>query len=191
MNSNIARAIEVFNKGGIVIFPTDTAYGIGCRMDNEESIQRLYEMRSRPANKPILALVNSISMAEEYTDFTTEAKKFAKEHWPGPLTVILKCKKEKVPENARAKGDTLAIRLPDNKIMQEIISMIGVPILAPSANSSGEPTPYSLSEVSTELIKKADFVLEGEGIYRKESTIIDTSVSPWKIVRAGAVKVVF
>jgi L-threonylcarbamoyladenylate synthase len=183
------KAIEVLKNGGIVIFPTDTAFGIGCRIDNEDAIKKVYSLRNRPSEKALIALVASIEMAKEYVEIPSDVKeKLVDKFWPGGLTIILKCKKDKVPGVLRAEGETLAVRFPDHKELCKIINEVGVPIAAPSANYHSMPTPFELSEVDPTLQEKVDFVLEGVCTMRGVSTIVDTTVVPWKIVRDGVVR---
>lgn len=190
MNETIDKAVEVFKNGGIVIFPTDTAFGIGCRIDEVESAKRVFDIKKRDYSKPLLALVNSIEMARKYVSIPEDVQeKLLDKYWPGGLTVFLKCNLEKVPSIVRSGTDSLALRLPDHDDIRKMIKRVGVPILATSANISGEPTPYSISEVNEELIAKVDFVLTGDCTLKKQSTIIDCTVKPWKIVREGAVKI--
>jgi L-threonylcarbamoyladenylate synthase len=187
---NPADVIEKLKKGEVGIFPTDTAFGIGCRMDNIESVGRVYELRNRPSEKALLALVSSIKMAEEYVTIPESVKKdLIEKYWPGGLTLVLECKKEKVPAVVRANGGTLAIRFPDHPVLVSIIEKVGVPIVAPSANFSGSPTPFSLDEVDTDLLSKVDFVLPGVCTIKGVSTIVDTTVEPWEMIREGVVKV--
>lgn len=189
MSKNSIRAIEVFNKGGIVIFPTDTAYGIGCRMDNETSVRRVFEIKKRSLDNALLVLVNSLEMAEKYVEIPQDVReKLVNKYWPGGLSIFLNTKPGKVPGIVTANSSVLAVRWPDHKIIEKIISGVGVPIIATSANISGGQTPYSLNEVDSKLLEKVDFVLEGECTYKKESTIIDCTVEPWKIIRQGAVQ---
>jgi L-threonylcarbamoyladenylate synthase len=192
MNKKLEKAIEVFNNGGIVIFPTDTAIGIGCRIDNKETIKRLFEIRKRPESKPLLILVNSVEMAEKYLLPIPQKVKdeLIEKYWPGKLTIVMKCIPDKVPFPVRSKKNTLGVRFPDNKILLELIGKIGVPIVAPSANFSGEDTPFSFEDIDKELIKKVDFVLDEKLASERElSTVIDVTVEPWKIIRKGAVKI--
>ncbi|MEK7518223.1 MAG: L-threonylcarbamoyladenylate synthase [Patescibacteria group bacterium] len=184
------EAIEVLKRGGIVIFPTDTVYGIGCRMDASESVKRIFDIKRRNYHKPLLALVDSMEMAEEYVSIPKKVReKVLNVYWPGGLTVILKCNLRKVPMIVRSGADTLAVRLPNHDDIRNIIKQVGVPILATSANFSGDTTPYSISEINKELLSKADFVLGGECTFRKQSTVLDCTVEPWRIVRQGGVKI--
>lgn len=189
MDQKIEKAIEVFKSGGIVIFPTDTAIGIGCKIDAVESVRRVFDIKKRDYNKPLLALIGSIEMADNYVSIPDDVReKVLNKYWPGGLTVFLKCNLEKVPSVVRSGTDSLAIRLPDHNDILNIINQVGLPILATSANISGKSTPYSIAEVDRELVSKVEFVLDGECTLKKESTILDCTVTPWKIIREGAVK---
>lgn len=188
-NSQIEKAVKAFKEGKVVIFPTDTAYGIGCRMDNVSTVKKIYSIRKRQESKPFLVLVSGMEMARQYVGFDEKASKFLKKQWPGGVTLILPCKKDLVPGIVRAGGETLAVRIPNHEELLEIIKEVGVPIIAPSANIAGDPTPYSLGEVNNKLLDLADYVMAGECAYGKESTIIDATVDPWEVVREGAVKV--
>lgn len=186
----IEKAIEVLRSGGIVIFPTDTAIGIGCRIDAVESVKRIFDLKKRNYNNPLMVLVDSIQMVEEYVFIPNNVRnELLNKYWPGGLTVFLKCNLEKVPSVVRSGTDTLALRLPMHADIRNVIKQVGVPIIATSANFSGDATPYSILEVNKELISKVDFVLDGECTFKKESTIIDCTVKPWKIIRRGAVEI--
>jgi len=188
----IKKAIEVFNNGGIVIFPTDTAIGIGCRVDDKKAVERLFKIRKRPENKPMLILVNSIEMAQDYLlPISQEIKnKLIKRYWPGKLTIILQSKIDKVPNLVRGGTNTLGVRFPDSKNLLKLISGVGVPVVAPSANFAGEKTPFRFEDLNPKLIKQADYVLNEEiSLEKNVSTIIDCTVTPWKVIREGAVKI--
>ncbi|MFH0864167.1 MAG: L-threonylcarbamoyladenylate synthase [Candidatus Gottesmanbacteria bacterium] len=187
---NVDRAIKIINKGGIIIFPTDTAFGIGSRMDNEKSVERLFKIRQRPVNMAVPVLVSSIDMAQKYLQpIGDEVKKLMTKYWPGALTVILPCKPELVPGLVRGGGQTLGVRMPNHEVPLYIINSIGVPILGSSANFHGQSTPYKTQDLSPELIKMVDYVIPGECQLGMASTVIDCSVKPWKIIRQGAVKI--
>lgn len=189
MNNKSIRAIEVFKKGGIVIFPTDTAFGIGCRMDNAESVKRVFEIKERSFSDALLVLVDSVEMAERYVDIPSDAReKLVQKYWPGGLSILFKTKPGKVLGIVTAKTPILAIRWPDHKMIEQIIHEVDVPIIATSANVSGGITPYTLGDVDQKLLEQVDFVLPGECTHKKESTIIDTTVTPWKTIRQGAVQ---
>lgn len=193
MKSDIDKAVRVLNKGGIVIFPTDTAFGIGCRMDNKKSIERLFMIRKRPKNKPTPVLVDSIEMAQKYLQPTIDEEvknNLMKKYWPGALTIILPCRIDKVDKLVRGKGNTLGVRMPNHKIALSLIRGVGVPILGPSANFQGEKTPYNLKDLGPKLVKLVDYVLSGDtGLKKLPSTVIDCSKKPWKVIREGAIEI--
>lgn len=191
MQQDIEKAIKVLKNGGIVIFPTDTAFGIGCRMDDERAVKRLFEVRKRPKKQAVSVLVHTIDMAQEYLQPIPQEvfDRLISQYWPGALTIILSCKTEKVPSLVRGGENRLGVRIPNHPIIREIIREVGVPILGPSANFHGKETPYVFSDLDPRLIELVDFVISGEtSLVRQPSTVIDCSVSPWKIVRQGAVK---
>ncbi|MCL4353070.1 L-threonylcarbamoyladenylate synthase [Patescibacteria group bacterium] len=180
------KAIKILKKGGIVIFPTDTAFGIGCRIDKTEAIEKLFKIRRRPKEKAVSLLVDSIEMASKYLeDIPNEVLKLMKDYWPGALTIILCCIKAKVPSLVRGGGKTIGVRMPDHETTLSLIKGTGVPILGPSANFHGEKTPYSFEELDSNLIRLVDYVVKGECKLKKASTVIDCSIKPWKVLRQG------
>lgn len=188
MKEDHQKAIQILKDGGIVIFPTDTAFGIGCRIDHEKAVKRLFEIRKRPETQAVSALVSSVSMAQEYLEpIPKEVEQLIKKYWPGALTIVLTCKKEKVLPLVRGGGSTLGVRMPKHAELLKIIQEVRVPILGPSANFHGKPTPYRIEDVDKELIKLVDFVLPGECLGNQVSTVIDCSQKPWNILRQGAV----
>lgn len=190
MNKKIKEAIRVFNEGGIVIFPTDTAFGIGCRVDKPETIKRLYTIRKRPQTRQTSLLVSDIAMVKNYVTAIPDGveEKLIKPYWPGAVTIILLANKETVPSLVRAGGETVGIRMPDHTDILSLIFALGVPILGPSANFHGEKTPFSYDELDSNLVKLADFVLPGVCERKSASTVIDTTVSPWRVVREGEIR---
>ena len=191
MSEDIQQAIKVLRNGGIVIFPTDTAFGIGCRIDDAEAVKRLFKIRRRPSTQATPVLVDSLEMAQEYVgNIPPEViGKLIKPYWPGALTIILYCNKVKVPSLVRGGGSTLGVRMPNHQVTQAIISGVGVPILGPSANFHGEKTPYRFEDLDGKLVKLVDYVHEGECLLKKPSTVIDCSKSPWQVIRYGALDI--
>lgn len=185
----IHRAIEVLKQGGIVIYPTDTAFGIGCRIDDHQAVDRLFALRKRPKTQPSPVLVNSIDMALAYFSQPSDiVRHLMNVCWPGALTIVAPCKTQLVYSPIRGDGLTIGLRMPNHRVPQEMISAVGVPILGPSANFHGKPTPYLYQDLDRELIKLVDFVLEGECPVGSVSTVVDCSVDPYRIIRQGAVR---
>jgi L-threonylcarbamoyladenylate synthase len=185
--NKISQAIKVLNEGGIIIYPTDTAYGIGCRIDKPKSIMRLFKLRRRPEDQAMPVLVDSIEMACNYfkKSIPTDIKNLIRTHWPGALTVIYYCEKDKVPTLVRGNGETLGIRMPDNKVTLSIIKGVEVPLLGSSANFHGGKTPYVFEDLDQDLVKSVDYVIEGNCKKKEVSTVVDCSIKPYKIIRQG------
>jgi len=199
-NIEVSRAISILKSGGVVIFPTDTAFGIGCRIDDVEAVARVFKIRKRPPSKATPALVSGIEMAENYFRSPPptlklrradppKIKKLMAEYWPGGLTIVYFAQVNKVPALVRGGGTTIGLRQPNHPITQQIIKGVGVPILGPSANFHGLPTPYEFTDLDPELVKLVDYVVSGECTVKQASTVIDCTQTPWKIIRQGSVKV--
>lgn len=194
MGKQIEEAVKVLKNGGIVIFPTDTAIGIGCRIDNPNAVKRLFKIRKRPSTQATPVLVDSFEMAQRYLlPIDREIiDRLVEQYWPGALTLILQCIEVKVPKLVRGGGSTLGVRMPNHTTTLNIIKNLGVPILGPSANFHGEKTPFRFDDLNPELVKKADYVLNGEvGLEKNVSTVVDCTVEPWKIIRHGAIPLSF
>lgn len=189
MNSDIDNGVSVLNQGGIIIFPTDTAFGIGCRIDKEDTIKRLFRIRRRPKDKPVPVLSASFKMAEKYLRPVNQRviSQLIKKYWPGGLTIVLPCVTENVPDLIRGGGNSIGLRVPNHLTTLEIIQTVGVPILGPSANFHGMSTPFFQKDLDPDLLKLVDFVVPGICYSQKSSTVIDCTVEPWNVVRPGAV----
>lgn len=191
MQERVKKAVKILKGGGIIIFPTDTAFGIGCRVDDEKAVEKLFKIRKRPAEKATPVLVDTVKMAQDFLKPIPQEviDKLIEPYWPGALTIILYCNKVKVPRLVRGGGNTLGVRIPNHPIARTLIRETGVPILGPSANFYGEKTPYSFDSINKELIKLVDYVVPGDCSVKQASTVIDCSVTPWKILREGAVRI--
>lgn len=190
MNNEIEHAVRVLNHGGIIIFPTDTAFGIGCRIDNAQAVKKLFDIRKRAENKATPVLVSDKEMVKEWVDeIPKNCLPLLEQYWPGGLTVVLNSKNTRVPKLVKGGGDTLGVRMPDHEEVIEIIKKVGVPILGPSANFAGESTPYTLHELNPELVSLVDFVVPGKTKGRRASTVVDCTVTPFKVLREGVVHI--
>ena len=191
MNDQVDETVRILNQGGIVIFPTDTAFGIGCRIDSKETIQKLFKLRKRPESQAVPILVSDLEMAKKYIQEVSEdvVNKLINPHWPGALTIVLKANKEKVVSLIRGGGETIGVRMPNHPTTLEIIKKVGVPVLGPSANFHGEKTPYEFKDLDKRLISLVDYVVDGKCSIKQASTVIDCSKAPWNILRQGAIKV--
>lgn len=188
--NDIQKAIEILRLGGVGIFPTDTVFGIGCRIDNQEALKRLFAIRNRPQEKAVLGVVDSLEMAKEYVTSSEEVQtKLIDNYWPGPLTIVLPAKLEKVPSLARGGGKTFGVRQTNHPVLLELIHGVGIPLAAPSANFAGELTPKSFSDIDKKLLSLVDFAIDLPSGGQQSSTVIDCTVSPWKILREGAIHI--
>ena len=139
-NRKLDEIAEKIKDGDIVIFPTETVYGIGANCFNKNSVRKIYEIKKRPKEKAISLLVSDFKMIDEISEnISREEKIIMKNFFPGPLTIILK-KSDKVPDIVTAGKDTVGVRMPENEIALNLISKVGVPLATPSANISGKPS---------------------------------------------------
>ena len=191
MRKLIQKAVKILNSGGIVIFPTDTAFGIGCRIDMLQSVVRLFELKKRPLNQAVPVLASDLAMAEKYllSPLPNNVRRLMNDYWPGALTVIYNAKPDKISPPVAGVNQTLGIRIPNHDLILKVIRQAGVPLLGPSANFHGKPTPYKTEDLDTKLTGKVDLVIGGKCPLKQASTVIDCSKSPWKIVRQGSVTV--
>lgn len=189
--NNLVQAIKVLQDGGIIIFPTDTAFGIGCRIDDATATARLFNIRKRPEAQATPVLVDSIGTAEKFlhSPLPNNVRHLMEDYWPGALTIIYKCKLTKVPPLVRGGGKNLGVRMPNHDITLSLIKGVKVPILGPSANFHGQDTPYRSDQIDQKLMSLVDYVVEGDCKLQEVSTVIDCSAKPWKILRQGAVKI--
>lgn len=166
------RAAEIIKRGGLVIFPTETVYGLGGDATNKGAAQKIYSAKGRPSDNPLIIHISSPEEAEKYA-FTSKAYyKLAERFMPGPLTVILKAR-ESVPKETRGGLDTVAVRCPYHPVANKLIKLCGVPIAAPSANLSGSPSPTKASHAIDDMLGRVDMIIDGgECDFGLESTIV-------------------
>lgn len=191
-NIDFNRIKELLEEKEIVVYPTDTVYGVGGLITSEEAIKKIYQAKERSYSSPIIALVSSVDKVEEIAYINEKNRdlieRLIERFWPGGLTIILK-KREFVPDILTAKGDTIGIRMPNLDIALKIIESVGGVLPTTSANISGETTPRSYDEVSERFRERVGILIDGgKSPLGEESTIIDMSNEP-KIVRVGAIPV--
>ena len=170
--SLLDKAANIINEGGLVVFPTETVYGLGGDATNADSSKKIYAAKGRPSDNPLIIHVDTPEMTEAYAYTNELFYKLAKRFMPGPITVVLKSK-ETIPSETRGGLDTVAVRCPENKIARELIKRTGVPIAAPSANISGSPSPTSASHVIDDMQGRVDAIIDGgDSEIGLESTIV-------------------
>ena len=182
----VQKAAEIVKNGGVIIFPTDTVFGIGCRIGNQKALERLYRIKKRDESKPTLIIIENIKQGKKYATFDKKSLLLAKVFWPGPLTLVLKSKVG-VPNMIKGIRNTLGLRQPNHKIVQKLISLVGEPLLAPSANFSRQIPPSKFSEIDKNLIKLVDYVLNFECGGNKPSTIFESLNGTNNFIRIGAI----
>ena len=184
----LEQAAELIKQGKIVVFPTETVYGIGTNGLDEKAVARLYEVKRRPLDKPISLLVSNMEMVNKIAKDITEIEyKIMEKFFPGPLTIILK-KKENVPNIVTSGQDTVGVRMPSGEIARKLIEIAGVPIAAPSANITGEPSGTNLQEIKKHFEGKADcFIDGGDSELGLASTIVQVVDGKPQILRQGTV----
>lgn len=183
-----ARAAEILRAGGLVALPTETVYGLGANGLDEDAVRRIFEVKGRPQDNPlILHLASAEDLPKWCRDIPAEAAALTARFWPGPLTLVLRRAPE-VPLRVTAGLDTVAVRCPDHAAAREVLRLAGVPVAAPSANLSGKPSTTTAAHCVHDLWGKVDAILDG-GPCRVgvESTILDLTVSPPRVLRPGGV----
>lgn len=178
----------ILRGGGVVAFPTETVYGLGANGLSPEAIEKIFQVKGRPSDNPLILHVYGIDdvypLVEE---IPTHGKRLMEAFWPGPLTLILK-KSKIVPKEVTAGLDTVAVRVPSHPIARELIRLTGLPIAAPSANLSGKPSPTQGAHVLKDLSGKVDgIILAGSSQVGIESTVVDLTVDPPMILRPGGI----
>ena len=187
ITNEIEQAACIIRDGGLVAVPTETVYGLAGNGLNEAAVSEIYRVKGRPEVKPLSLMVHDSGAMEAYCEDVPEAAyALAKRFWPGPLTIVLKAKNV-VPEIVRAGGDTVGLRCPDHPATLALLRVCGLPLAAPSANLSGAPSPKTAEDVLSGLGGEIHAVIDGGpcGI-GTESTIIDMSCTPYRILRVGA-----
>ena len=179
--------VGIMRVGGLVAVPTETVYGLAGNGLDEKAVAEIYEVKGRPEVKPLSLMVHDAASMERYCEnVPPQAYTLAKKFWPGPLTIVMKAK-PCVPEIVRAGGETVGLRCPDHPLTLELLEKSGIPFAAPSANPSGEPSPKNADSVLKYFDGKIDAVLDGgECGIGCESTLIDLSRTPYRILRQGA-----
>ncbi|NQZ14296.1 MAG: threonylcarbamoyl-AMP synthase [Alphaproteobacteria bacterium] len=185
----IKKAADLIRSGEIVVLPTETVYGLGANALDGQAVAKIFAAKNRPSFNPLITHVSSIEQAETLVDMSVDAKAVAREFWPGPLTLILPRKEEAgVSDLVSAGLETLAVRMPAHPVARELIEEAGVPIAAPSANSSGEPSATTPRHVKDSLGERAPFILAaGSCDVGLESTVLDMSGDVPVVLRPGCV----
>jgi len=195
MRINRYSAIEALRKKKVILLPTDTVYGLGCICNSEQAADKIYELKNRDRKKPLILFVSDLKQVEDIAyDISPIAKELMNKFWPGPLTIILRAKKN-IPISKACifktdKFNTISFRIPDHPIPQFLVKELGVPIATTSANISGyNEQSLSLDKLSKMFENEIDIIIDDNETKPKriESTIVNAASSPLTIIREGAI----
>ena len=192
-SADIAEAVDVLTRGGIVAFPTDTVYGVGADVRQPEAIAALYEIKKRPLNKAIpVLLAQPEDLCNVVQEVPESAWRLAEWFWPGALTLVVRIEQGPralpLPPILTAGGATIAVRVPDHPVVQALIEGLGAPLAATSANISGWPSPVTAEDVLIQLGGGIPLLLDGGACPGgKHSTVVDLAATPVRILRPGPI----
>jgi L-threonylcarbamoyladenylate synthase len=183
----IARAAALLREGRLVAFPTETVYGLGGDATNDRAVAAIFEAKARPRFNPLIVHVPGLAEAEACGVFDARSRDLARRFWPGPLSLVLRRRKESAVSLLAAAGlDTLALRVPSHPVAQQLLRAAGRPLAAPSANRSGRLSPTAAAHVAAELGGRAALILDGgDCAVGVESTVLDVSGEMPVLLRPG------
>ena len=185
--SSYRRAAKIVQEGGLVVYPTDTVYGLGCDPFNEAAVSRLFAAKGR-SSKPVPVLCSSPEKASELVELGPRAMKLAAEFWPGALTIVAPLRK-RLPIQLTQGSPKLGVRVPALDVCLELISSCGGFLTGTSANLSGRPSARTASEASDQLGRRVDLILDGGRLEGKESTVVEVVGDRVTILRTGPIGV--
>ena len=185
----IARAARAIRQGGLVGLPTDTVYGLAADATDDDAVAGVFRAKGRPPDKPLIALVATLAMAEACTDFSAPALALAQAFWPGPLTLVLpRAAACPLSPLVHQGAPGVSLRIPGNETARAVVEAAGRPLTAPSANPSGAPSPLTAAEVVAGLGAHIALVIDGgRAAERLGSTLLDLTGEPPRLLRAGVV----
>jgi len=183
-----SRCREVISSGGVIAYPTDTFYGLGADPKNPTAVKKLFSIKSRQADRPILVLLPDQAAVRDWAaEITPQAEGLMKKFWPGPLTLVFTAKKGVLPELTAGTG-TIGLRIPGNPLTRQLLSYLGTALTGTSANVSGSPDPRTAEEVEASFGGEVDLILDsGSTAGGKPSTVVDVRSKRPKVIREGAI----
>jgi len=185
--TSVEKAARIVTKGGVVVYPTDTVYGLGCNPFNEEAVEKIFKIKGERI-KPLPILASGVEEIEKIAHTTDKALRLAEKFWPGPLTMVLP-KKASLPSIATRDWNSVAVRVPNHKVALELIRMSGGLLIGTSANKTGKKPPQTAQEASKQIGEEVDLIIDdGPTPIGASSTIIDLTQSKPKILRQGPIK---
>lgn len=190
INSEVILEVsKALKEGKLVVFPTDTVYGIGTNAYDGEACERIYEVKGRPMYKPLVVLISDLEMLKDMVEEINEVEqKLIDTYWPGPLTIKFRKKKKVLPDIISAGDDYVRVRLMSNSLIYELIRKERVPVVAPSANLSGSLTGTKIQNIVNELGGKVDYILDcGDYDSDVASTIVEVEEGKVIVIREGKI----
>jgi L-threonylcarbamoyladenylate synthase len=182
-DESLKEAVKVLKSGGVIIYPTDTLYGLGVDATSNKAKKKIYKIKGRDFRKPFSMCVADLKHAKNFVEFDNFSSRLAKKFLPGPLTLVLSQKKEIKYVSQKGK---IAVRIPDNSFILKLLKKFGKPITATSANLSGEKDPIKLSDINDKVKSQCDLIIDGGKCkFKKPSTVFDAESK--KILREGAI----
>lgn len=181
----IKQIVECLQQGGVIVYPTDTTYGIGCDIFNRKGVKKIFQIKKRDSKKPFSFICNDLAEISNYAQVSNFAFKVMKRHLPGPYTFVLDATKI-VPDSLSTKQKTVGVRIPDNAICHAIVKELGHPLVTTSANISGEETPQDPQDINDQLGSMVDFVVDGGISIGDASTVISLIDDKIEILRQGS-----
>lgn len=186
--NDLQQAAEILRQGGLVASPTETVYGLCANALNEDAVKNIYKAKGRPSDNPLIVHIADLSMLQPLvTEVSPIAKTLMERFWPGPMTLVFKASSI-IPKVVTGGLDTVAVRFPSDPTITNLIRTSGLPLAAPSANTSGKPSPTNFSRVYEDLNGKIDCIIQGgDSQFGVESTVIDTTGEIATILRPGGI----
>ncbi len=182
--TKIQQVSQVLSQGGIIVYPTDTIYGVGCDIFNRDAVKKIYHLKKREAKKPMSIICADLKDISKYAIIPDYAFAILKKYLPGPYTFILKAK-NLLPMGFLAKNKTVGVRIPQNQICLDIAKTLGCPIITTSLNISGQEVLVSPSQLSKEMKNQIDLIIDVGALKQVASTVVDLTQNPPAIVRQG------
>jgi L-threonylcarbamoyladenylate synthase len=185
MKTELEKSIETLESGDLLLYPTDTVWGLGCDGTNEEAVKKVYALKERSESKSLVVLVNSLDMLNEYIRYIPDEALRLLNSLEKPTTIIYE-HKQGLAKNMIAADNTIAVRIPNHKFCQDLITKFGKPIVSTSANKSGNETPKSFDQIDEAIIQGVDYVvnLERDHVSHKASTILKLIGDEVQVIRA-------
>lgn len=181
---HITQVVKALQQGGVIIYPTDTTYGIGCDIFSRNGVKKIFQIKQRDSRKPFSFICSDLAEISNYAQVSNFAFKIMKRHLPGPYTFVLEATKI-VPDSLSTKQKTVGVRIPENKICREIVKELGHPLVTTSANISGDETPQDPQEIDDVMGRMVELVVDGGISIGEPSTVISLVDDRVEVLREG------